>query len=165
MPYSYRNVVSTAHVTMIAPKKLRRVALASNKTERTSLPPKSYGPPSTPKSYDELPFQKWQPQTLASRSHFTLRYCCRRGIWKSTRPFPRKLRCVTSPQEVTIRCHPRNGGHQGSRPGLKFRFDAAGDGAPEIYQSSPQEVTMPHPFPKKLRSRKASSIGSFQRLR
>jgi hypothetical protein len=25
MPYSYRNVVSTAHVTMIAPKKLRRV--------------------------------------------------------------------------------------------------------------------------------------------
>jgi hypothetical protein len=55
-----------------------------------------------------------------------------------------------------IRCHPRNGGDQGSQPDLKFRFDGVGERgtgnlpmlSPRSYDATsiPQEVTITEGF-------------------
>ena len=80
MGYPYRNVVSTAHVTMIAPKRLRSLSR----------------------------FELDGTQLLA----------------------PKKLRSRVCPQEVTMRCQPRNGSHKRSHPQLTLFCDTAFTEAP-----------------------------------
>jgi hypothetical protein len=79
------------------------IRLASAEVDN-AIAPQNFTVPNTPsRSYDEMTSQEGLPLRPVSSSRFVLRSGNRRGIRKSARPFPKKLRCPIYPPEVTMR--------------------------------------------------------------
>ncbi len=133
------------------PPKSYDVPVLSTLMDSTDSPPKCYVPPHAPKSYDKLPVDARRPPRLISRSYFAMRERSRQYVQKSTRLFPKKLRCNVSPQKVTMSWHQLKRAQQRSHADLEFRRHADSLKQQEIYGPSPQKVTMQEISPKKLR--------------